>query len=460
LWRVSDATSDLNALIALTMILIIWHWRIDLWSVIYWPLAAVVGFDRLDRVRVAFEWCFKMLRSRKNQSEVYNLLQARTGIVRQPSGTIAGEGHNLDSKSPYRPTLLTRSVWLFILALAFSVQSAPAQTTWSMGYDAPYSNGYQDPTTLDWSALTHIGFLGALPNSDGTLTLSDNFVTLVPTVVSTAHAHNVKAMFVLTGLYGPSHFNDAITNHEAIFIANIMSVVNTYGFDGVDIDNEEAFKYTLMTTLLSDLRTNLGKRLLSATIGVSWSGWDNTLASYCDRVSFMTYDEGTTGDPYTWFNSALHNCPTCYVWSWDLSLTRILSKGIPIAKINFGIPFYGYLETPNTGPRQAFGSSPTFTYLVYSQIVAGYDTARATFDSEAQMPWIAVSGNSWLNYDDPQSITEKVNYVKAKGLGGWIIWTLGADHIPSATPAAPLLDAVKQAFRPTPPAALHVVTVN
>lgn len=96
----------------------------------------------------------------------------------------------------------------------------------------------------------------------------------------------------------------------------------------------------------------------------------------------------------------------------------------------------------------------------YSDIVANYNTAGATYDSVAHVPWLAVPGG-WLNYDNPPLITEKVNFAMANGLGGWIIWYLGSDWIPTQTPQDPLLDAVKQALlRPAPPTGLQAITVN
>jgi GH18 family chitinase len=93
--------------------------------------------------------------------------------------------------------------------------------------------------------------------------------------------------------------------------------------------------------------------------------------------------------------------------------------------------------------------------------MANYNTASATYDSIAHVPWIAVSASSWLNYDDVPSITEKVQYAVAQGLGGWAIWYLGSDLVPPQTPRNPLLDAVKQALlRPAPPTGLQVITVK
>jgi chitinase len=404
-----------------------------------------------------------MRSSRKNQSLGPNLLQAQSHFTGELGSADMSGRHCLDSKIPDRPRPLVFPGWrwLVILMIVFGVQRASAQTTWSIGYYTPFG-GYPTLGSIDWSALTHISFIGGQPNGDGTVTLSTNFSSIAPGVISAAHANGVKVLFCLTEITSPTDFTDAITNHESTFLTNIMSTVNTYGFDGVDVDDEETVNNTLLTTLFSNLRTQLGSNLLFSTAqGNTYADWNATLATYVDRVNIMTYVMDGTWTPYTWFNSALYSPAGNAAWSVQYAVSLFLANsGIPANKLGIGLAFFGELWTPNTGPRQTFGSNPTVTQVSYGNVVASYNTASATYDGGAHVPWLAVTGG-WLNYDNPASITEKVNFAMANGLGGWIIWHLGSDWIPSQTPQDPLLDAVKQAFlRPPPPTALKVTNVN
>ena len=44
------------------------------------------------------------------------------------------------------------------------------------------------------------------------------------------------------------------------------------------------------------------------------------------------------------------------------------------------------------------------------------------------MPFLFDStSGTWVSYDDPQSVGEKVRYVRDHGLGGVFIWELGGD---------------------------------
>jgi chitinase len=37
------------------------------------------------------------------------------------------------------------------------------------------------------------------------------------------------------------------------------------------------------------------------------------------------------------------------------------------------------------------------------------------------------TSGTWVSYDDPRSVAEKVQYVREHGLGGVVIWELGGD---------------------------------
>ena len=419
-----------------------------------------------------------MLPSRENLTVARNFLQSKSHNPGQVNGTNADDEYCLATKILERPTPLILFVWqcLLFLMLVFGVQIASAQTTWSMGYYYPQSiGGLPSLTTIQWSALTHVGMIAASPNSDGSLTFVSNFPSLAAALISAAHANNAKVLFSLSSVGPPTHFNDAVTNHESAFMANIMSQVNTYGFDGVDVDYEEGWNATVVTTLLSNLRTNLGSKLLTATAnnsqfnwgngpipicGSAGAGWTSTQAAYLDRLSLMNYDMGNpgNGDPYTWHNSPLYSKLGQYLWSADYLVKAAENCGISASKLNIGIPFYGDLYTPNTGPYQTTGGSANFMQLGYSTIVTGYNVGGANYDSTAHVPWITVSGSSYLSWENLQSITDKVNYTKTNGLGGWIIWVLGWDYLPGNSPQYPLLDAIgKASGRPAPPTGIRAI---
>lgn len=46
---------------------------------------------------------------------------------------------------------------------------------------------------------------------------------------------------------------------------------------------------------------------------------------------------------------------------------------------------------------------------------------------EAQKIPYAVCQNQWYGFDDEESIKEKVNFLKKKGLGGGMVWSIDTD---------------------------------
>jgi chitinase len=339
-----------------------------------------------------------------------------------------------------------------------------------MGYYFPAADGHHMPVSaIRWSALTHVAMVGGNPNSDGSITLSSGFSSDATALISAAHANGVKVLYVLSNLGGGTNFTGAASSGNlSTFIANITSTVNTYGFDGVDIDWEEAWNTTEITNLASGLRTALGTRILTATnisvgnVNCNTGGtWTPAMVGYLDRIEIMDYDSNGSWNTETWFNAPLYSANSS-LYSVDSDVRGARSCGYDMAKVSIGIPFYGYLTTPSNGPYQSFGASPSLTQMYYYNIVATYGVTSYTFDTTAHEPWRALTGTSWIQWDNEQAITDKINYVQANNLGGWVIWTLDYGYISGATPQDPLLDAIGKASasRPQPPTGLQIISVK
>jgi chitinase len=328
-------------------------------------------------------------------------------------------------------------------------------------------------SAIQWNGLTHVVQAFALVNADGTLDLSTNQVSsTAAALVTAAHTNNVKALLSIIQSSNPN-LQNAVTNHLSGLVSNIMSTVSTYGYDGVDIDWEpfsSATNGTAMIALKAALRTALGSNLLTTTIGVPETWWGSNY-SYFDRLNVMTYDQSGTYDwyqPYgAWYNSALYcNYPDSAFGCVDRFAKILLTAGIPANKLGIGIPFYGYkwqggvLNSDHSqgisGPRQPWqtGNAPTSTYIPYSSVLPLITSSNYTWDPVAIAPYVHYLGStpssySYLTYDNPQSIQAKVQYAIAQGLGGWIIWELNEDYMPSdPNHPHPLLDAVQAGSAP------------
>src|SRR4051812_13272533 len=145
---------------------------------------------------------------------------------------------------------------IFLALLLFaSVQRASAQFK-VVGYMPSWAG---DVNTVQYSKLTHINYAFILPNSNGTLQGLDNPGKL-SSLVTKAHANGVKVQISVGGWNdgNDSGFEGLAANSgsRSTFINALISLVNQYNLDGVDIDWEypdngaSANNYlTLMTAL-------------------------------------------------------------------------------------------------------------------------------------------------------------------------------------------------------------------
>jgi chitinase len=434
-----------------------------------------------------------MNESKKNLTVDPNLLQAKPQVAGGPNATVASDACFVAIKDPYRPKRLRASVclWLFILILAFGVQSTSAQTVWSEGAWYPDSDGGVPAISeIPWSYLTHVDFVGGAPQSGGSIALSNSFTANAAALITAAHANGVKVNYELGNAAGiGTDFNDAMSGSCSsgalqTFITNIMSTVNSYGFDGVFVDYEESYS-SQFPIFMSCLRKAMGTKLIEWYAGTNYqigqlgagnapictgAVWPDgvalTVSGYVDRVIMSGYDLNNPIDSsgVAYFNSPLYNPSGQALWSVDSAAKIATNCGISASKVSISIPFYGDLYSINSAPYQTQNPSSAVTPMYYSTLVATYNLSGATFDSTAKVPWMAVSatgGNpaGYISYENAQSVTDKINYVYANGLGGWMIWTMGNDY---TSGSMPLLTAVGKAFapQPQPPTGLQIMLVN
>lgn len=235
------------------------------------------------------------------------------------------------------------------------VQTTSVQQ-WSLGYYTATGNQFLSPPDIEWGGLTHVIYAWALVNGDGSLDLaSHQFSTYASSTVSNAHANGVKVLVSLGDPNNGADYSAAMSCCLSTFVANIMNIVNTYGFDGVDIELGNDVTSTKLGQLASALRAQLGSKLLTApAVGNAQILWAS-VQSYFDRINIMTYDACYLGIGYSWFNDPLYSPSDNSAGSIDLNVGRFLGAGIPASKLGIGIGFYGWVYTGGgvTGPRQS-----------------------------------------------------------------------------------------------------------
>ena len=341
---------------------------------------------------------------------------------------------------------------------------------WVAGYHVGYERDLYPVGEIDFSAITHLMVGRIEPLAAGAVSThfdidDDNGPIWAHSAVDAAHAAGRKAVLMVGGAGEIDGWRDAANAaHRATFVANLLEVVDDYGFDGLDLDWEplEDFDRPDFVALASALRSARPGLLLTVPVG-----WINAnfatpdpfwgeIAPLFDRIHIMSYGMAGPWGWETWHGAALYGETGITPSSVSSSVDYYLASGVPRNQLGIGLGFYGNCWQGVTGPHQDGGDlTASDGAMSYRNIVEDYfQPGLRQWDALARVPWLGSTtplgpqACTFVSYDDAEAIMEKGQYVRENGLGGTIIWTIGQGHFPDrpATQRDPLLDAVRAAF--------------
>lgn len=339
-------------------------------------------------------------------------------------------------------------------------------------------------TDVDVSKLTHINFAFANLAEDGSMVIGDSWVDVEMPMegdggwaVDGLRGHyrqlqlmkeknpGLKTLISVGGWTWSKNFSgvaaDAAKRQQ--FAQSAVKFVTEYGFDGVDIDwefpveggdniphlPEDKQNYTL---LLADIRAALdaqgekdGKHyLLTIAGGPNPSFVENTelteIVKYVDFINVMSYDYHGGWETVTGHNAPLYASEGLSV---DATIQAYLDTGIEPSMLNLGLAFYGRgwqqvtdgknnglgnagVKPGGTGTGAGTWEGGVFDYWDLEQNYLDKNGYERYFDEEALVPYL-YNGESFITYDDAQSIGLKVDYALANGLGGVMYWEFSGD---------------------------------
>lgn len=254
-------------------------------------------------------------------------------------------------------------------------------------------------------------------------------------LIEEARRFQVSPILVLTPFTETGVFNNQLVKEvsedrtmQEQLIANLLSVVDEKGYDGVDVD----FEYILpedragYADFVGRLRTAMNETGRSVSValapkisadqpGLLYEGMDyRLLGENADRVFLMTYEWGYTYGP------PMAVAPINKVRQvLDYAVTEI-----PVEKIIMGIPNYGYDWQL---PYERGVTRAELIGNVEAVRIAAQNGAEIQFDETAQSPYFtywAEGRQHEVWFEDVRSMQVKIDTAVSYGFKGFGYWNL------------------------------------
>lgn len=351
-----------------------------------------------------------------------------------------------------------RVLAVLLCALLLLPSTASAKDAGTGGVTAAYyySGGAaaRDYTPSDVPAglLTHIDYAFArIDPADGTLVLPNperDRENLAGLTALRGDNPELKILIAAGGWDGSIYFSDVASTagRREVFAQSCLELILEYGLDGIDINweypvsggaegiihrPEDRENFTLLLRVLReklDRQGRLdGKEYCLTATGAASEGFlkkiePSAVAAVTDYIFLMAYDYSGPWAERTGFNAPLDRVKK--------SARAYLDGGIPAEKLVLGMPLYGHryqdASPANNGLNSVFSSASSVTYdaVVREYLTDGAYTLRR--HSSAASPYL-FGRNTFVSYDDPESIAAKASLARELGLAGIGFWELSQD---------------------------------
>jgi GH18 family chitinase/LysM repeat protein len=274
-------------------------------------------------------------------------------------------------------------------------------------------------------------------------------------------------------------FSDMVSSSEnrSKFIAEIIHFMETYAFDGLDLDWEypsasdrggkpaDKANYVLLT---QELRAAFGiKYGLSVTLPASFYYLQNfdvaSMEQHVDFFNIMAYDlhgvweKGIAG---------IGIRPHTNLTEIDSGLDLLWGADVAPEKVTMGMAFYGRsytLEaanctTPNgicqfsaAGlPGRCSAAAGSLNLQEIEDILVE-EQLTPMFDKEAAIKYTAFNKTQWVAYDDAETIRMKQAFASSRCLGGTMVWAMDEADQKDACGLPPAIRSSPSDYSAPPP---------
>ncbi|KAJ6133731.1 class V chitinase [Penicillium sp. IBT 18751x] len=240
------------------------------------------------------------------------------------------------------------------------------------------------------------------------------------------------------------------------FIEALQNFMQSYGFDGIDIDWEypaaddrggSAADTDNFVKLLNEMRSSWGTSYgISVTLPSSYwylQGFDlSAMAKHLDWFNFMSYDIHGVWDSKNRYTGPYIR-PHTNLTEIKEGLDLMWMAGVEPSKVVLGLGWYGRSFTlvdpscskPNGvcefsgggNPGSCTNSAGTLSIAEIKRIQAS-GVATESYDSTAAVKWITWNSNQWVSFDDGVTMMQKMKAANQLCLGGIMIWAMDMDN--------------------------------
>ncbi|KAJ6492287.1 hypothetical protein C8R45DRAFT_990838 [Mycena sanguinolenta] len=317
------------------------------------------------------------------------------------------------------------------------------------------------PSNLNVDSLTHLNFAFAYISSSFEvieMTPGDSKLWSETTALKSKNP-SLKVFLSIGGWT----FNDpptagifsalaASSSNTITFLKSVLHIMETYGFDGIDIDweypvaedrggsnSDKANYVTFLKAIKSAFKpVNYGLSFTSPSSYWYLQNYDlpNMLGDdAADWVNVMTYDlHGIWDSPRDYIGSIV-------LGDFSFAAFQLYANvGVDPARM-VRIGFYGrsfqLVSSSCTDPGCAFaGAAPagpcsgnpgTLMFSEIQTIVHSVGTDQLVFDEKDAVKYLVYNSVDWVSYDDAQTFAMKLQFANDICVGGTMVWSLDQD---------------------------------
>jgi coenzyme F420-reducing hydrogenase delta subunit len=222
-----------------------------------------------------------------------------------------------------------------LIVLAVCSLSFAQSVGWSTGYYAGWAQRGYPATEIQWKSYTHMCHFSVTPNDNGEVEMDMGLDDRTcKEFVAEAHQNGVKAIICCGGAgTGDRFINAAQTaDSRAKLISSLISFMQQYGYDGVDMDWEEVKGNDQQYLALhKELREALDKITPRPIVTAAVAGWifnqtTSQVWQYMDQLNNMSYWSRILAD-----DGSIDTRPIAR------DMQELVDLGIPKEKLGVGI---------------------------------------------------------------------------------------------------------------------------